>query len=59
MNDSECPSCGSTDITGGFVETGESQATQACYCNECPASWVNGYVLDSQHMVREPKEAAQ
>ena len=50
----ECPICGSTDLTGRSVETGELEATQVMDCASCDASWVDGYVHKSITFINRP-----
>ncbi len=40
----KCPFCGSTDITGGFVEIEEGGAFQKVSC-PCGRSWIDVYSL--------------
>jgi len=40
-----CPRCGSTNITGGFVEVDDRSAWQPVSCDECSAEWQDVYHL--------------
>lgn len=40
-----CPSCGSSDVEGGFVNIDGGTASQAVCCGECGAGWSDTYTL--------------
>ncbi|WP_321817029.1 MULTISPECIES: hypothetical protein [unclassified Paraburkholderia] len=40
-----CPSCGSSDVSGGFVNIEEGSASQTLCCGECGAEWTDTYTL--------------
>ena len=43
MNDSTCPKCGSGEVTGGFIESGDGIASQRLTCDVCGERWMNVY----------------
>ena len=43
----QCPVCGSDQIEGGFVETGEGRASQEIRCLACHECWTDIYRLNS------------
>ena len=43
LSDSICPSCGSEEISRGFVGTGDNTAIQSVTCRACGAEWRNVY----------------
>ncbi len=45
MTDTTRPKCGSSEITGGFVETGDGIASQQLSCDVCDQGWKNVYGL--------------
>lgn len=53
MMDNICPKCGSDEITGGFVETGDGVAIQKLSCNVCNAIWRNIYDLSAVELVED------
>ena len=46
-NGTRCPKCGSEEIIGDEVTTGNGEASQEMSCNECGARWHNIYKLTS------------
>ncbi len=42
-DDSICPRCGDSDITGGSVDIESGGAYQRCTCAACGAVWTNAY----------------
>lgn len=40
-----CPFCGSSNITGGFVNIEGREASQPVDCQDCEAEWVDIYNL--------------
>ena len=54
----KCPRCRSTQIEGGFVETGAGQAKQEMRCLVCGFSWTDVYQLWG-YEVDEPKSGAE
>ena len=42
---SECPRCGSGDISGDGVEVDDGFASQSCRCEDCDARWEDQYQL--------------
>lgn len=53
MTDNNCPKCGSSEITGGFVETGDGIAVQKVSCDVCDAVWRNIYDFAAVELLDE------
>ena len=51
MNDSTCPKCGSSEVTGAFTETGDGIASQAVTCDVCGERWKNVYDFSAVYLV--------
>ena len=47
-----CPVCGSTEVTGGFVEVLDNAAWQSVDCDDCGSSWEDVYTLTGRENVR-------
>jgi len=53
MTDSRCPKCGSFEVTGDFVETGDGIASQEVSCGECGERWKNVYDFSVVYLIDE------
>ncbi len=53
MTDTTCPKCGSSEIAGGFVETGDGIASQELCCNVCKDRWKNVYDYSAVYLIDE------
>lgn len=53
MTDTTCPKCWSSEITGGFVETGDGIASQELSCDVCDERWKNVYDFSAVYLIDE------
>ncbi len=53
MTDTTCPKCGSSEITGRFVETGDGIASQELSCDVCDERWKNVYDFSAVYLIDE------
>ena len=53
MTDATCPKCGSSEITGGFVETGDDIASQELSCDVCYERCKNIYDFSAVYLIDE------
>lgn len=47
-DNSRCPECDSSMLTGGFVEIAGKEAVQTCTCGDCGASWNDVFTFSGQ-----------
>ena len=53
ITDNVCPKCGSDEIAGGFVETGDCIAWQKMACGACDCRWKNIYDFAAVYLIDE------
>ena len=51
MSDTTCPKCGTGEIQGGFVETGDGIASQELSCDVCDERWKNVYDFSAVYLI--------
>ncbi len=49
----ECPYCGHTALSGGYVEVEGGEASQKVSCNECNREWYDVYTLTGIESIGE------
>ncbi len=54
-DDSICPRCGNSDITGGSIDIEGGGAYQRCTCSACGAVWTNAYDFAGSYLDSEPE----
>lgn len=56
ITDSTCPKCGSDDVVGDFIETGDGVAIQELYCTPCGCRWKNIYDFAAVYLIDEGED---
>lgn len=55
---SGCPSCGSDEIEGGFVQVDAGSTRQKMFCNNCDTEWTEYYILASIQIEKKEERNA-
>lgn len=53
-----CPFCGSENITVDNAETDGNTASQTCYCSDCNSDWEDIYKLQGYNIINDNSDIA-